>query len=388
MYQGAAAGMPGVPGSGPAGVQVSGPMAALRAAYLVGRPADVLQAAEAVIVTATDRAEVVEAVAVRAEALAQIGLLADAFSLLRSIRDQEVAAGRPGGAARLSMAESALRVASGDAQGATSALVQAANDFAAAGETAMQIGARLQLAVLYAMTAQPDQARGLFAGCLAAAQQFGDPDALAGVRHQEGLFLAATGGNPVPSFADGLQAADRSGNPITRIQLRVDLGAAQARQDPAGAAGLISAAEGIAGAVADPLTCANAFATAAQGWWSLSRVDDGVRCMDQALARLRSTDAWSMLVRLAAVAADVCTAAGRPDDAQRYLSEASTVAERVGGPGGAASVMVMVGQAAQQRGDQARAQQAFRDAASRLQAAKLPVPPQLAAALGNQGWSA
>jgi hypothetical protein len=95
-----------------------------------------------------------------------------------------------------------------------------------------------------------------------------------------------------------------------------------------------------------------------------------------------------MLIRLAAVTADVCSAAGRPDDARRYLGEAMTVGEQVGGPGGAANVMVIVGQAALQRGDQVRALQAFRDAAARLQAARLPVPPQLAAAIGNPGSSA
>src|SRR6476469_5115303 len=164
MHEGAL-GVPGIPGSGP--------MAGLRAAYLAGRPADVLQAAEAVIVTSTDPAEVVEAVTVRAEALAQIGLMADAFSLLQSTRGKETAAGRPGAAAKLSMAESALRMASGDAQAATSALVQAANGFAAAGETANQIRAQLQLAAVYAMTAQQGRVRDLLGRCLTAARQLG-----------------------------------------------------------------------------------------------------------------------------------------------------------------------------------------------------------------------
>jgi len=175
MHEGAL-GVPGIPGSGP--------MAGLRAAYLAGRPADVLQAAEAVIVTSTDPAEVVEAVTVRAEALAQIGLMADAFSLLQSTRGKETAAGRPGAAAKLSMAESALRMASGDAQAATSALVQAANGFAAAGETANQIRAQLQLAAVYAMTAQQGRVRDLLGRCLTAARQLGDPEVLAEVRHQ------------------------------------------------------------------------------------------------------------------------------------------------------------------------------------------------------------
>jgi len=379
MHEGAL-GVPGIPGSGP--------MAGLRAAYLAGRPADVLQAAEAVIVTSTDPAEVVEAVTVRAEALAQIGLMADAFSLLQSTRGKETAAGRPGAAAKLSMAESALRMASGDAQAATSALVQAANGFAAAGETANQIRAQLQLAAVYAMTAQQGRVRDLLGRCLTAARQLGDPEVLAEVRHQEGLFLTAAGGNPAPSFEDGLQAADRSANQVVQVQLRVDLGGTLARWDPGRSAGLISAAETIASAVSDPLACANALATVAQGWWALGRAADGVRCSDQALAQLRAVGARVMLIRLAAVTADVCSAAGRPDDARRYLGEAITVGEQVGGPGGAANVMVIVGQAALQRGDQVRALQAFRDAAARLQAARLPVPPQLAAAIGNPGSSA
>lgn len=360
-------------------------MAGLRAAYLAGRPADVLQAAEAVIVTATDPAEVVEAVTVRAEALAQIGLMADALGLLQSTREKETAAGRAGAAAKLSLAESALRVASGDTQAATSALVQAANGFATAGETANQIRAQLQLAGVYAMTAQQGRVRGLLGGCLTAARQLGDPEVVAEVRHQEGMFLAATGANPAPSFEDGLQEADRSANQVVMVQLRVDLGGALARQDPGKSAGLISAAEGIAGAVSDPLACANALATVAQGWWALGRIADVVRCTDQALTQLRAAGAQAMLVRLAAVTADVCGAAGRPDDARRYLDEAMTAGERIGGPGGAANVMVMAGQAALQRGDRIRAQQAFRDAAGRLQAAGLPVPPQLAAAIGNPG---
>ena len=133
------------------------------------------------------------------------------------------------------------------------------------------------------------------------------------------------------------------------------------------------------------MTGANALATAAQGWWFTGRAADGLRCWDQALSQLRAASAWIMLVRLAAVVSDLCTAAGRPADAQRYLGEATAVAEQTGGPAGAANVMVMVGQAALQRGDQARAQQAFGAAAGRLQAAGLPVPPQLAAA---PGWSA
>ena len=359
--------------------------AALRAAVAAGRVADVLQAAEALIVTATDPAIVVEAVMARAEALAQVGLAADAFSLLQNTRGQERAAGHAGEAGQLSMAESTLRIASGDAQAAMSALIEAANDFGDAGQDANQIGAQLQLAVAYSMTSHPDQARELLADCLAAALDLGDPGVLAEVRHQEGSFLAATGGDPVPSFEDGVQAADRSANLIAQVQLRVDLGGALSRLDPSRSATLISAAQDLADAISDPLTGANALATAAQGWWFVGRAADGLRCWDQALSQLRAVGEWIMLVRLAAVVTDLCTAAGRPGDAQRYLGEATAVAEQTGGPAGAANVMVMLGQAALQRGDQARAQQAFGAAAGRLQAAGLPVPPQLAAAVGRPG---
>ncbi len=114
---------------GAAGTPPADWRAALRAAVAAGRVADVLQAAEALIVTATDPAVVVEAVTARADALAQVGLAADAFSLLQNTRGQERAAGRAGQAGQLSMAESALRMASGDAQAAMSALIEAANDF-------------------------------------------------------------------------------------------------------------------------------------------------------------------------------------------------------------------------------------------------------------------
>jgi Tetratricopeptide repeat len=206
------------------------------------------------------------------------------------------------------------------------------------------------------------------------------------VRHQEGSLLAVTGVDPVPSFEDGVQAADRSANPMARVLLRADLGTALARRDPGRAAGLISEAEGVAIALTEPLPCANALATTGHGWWALGRADDGVRCWDHALGLLREARAVPMLVRLAVTLTDLCTVAGRPDDARRYLGAALAAGEQVGGPGGAANAMVMLGQAALQRGDQAGAQQAFRDAVGRLQAARLPVPPQLAAALGNPGW--
>ena len=186
------------------------PLAAMRAAQIAGRLADALQASEAVIVTAADPSAVVEAVMARAEALAQVGLAADAFGLLRSTRDKERAAGRPGGAAKLSMAESALHMAAGEMSAAKSALIEAANDFGAADDHADQIRAQLQLAVAYSMTSEPDDVRQILAGCLAAAQQLGDPAVLAEVRHQEGSFLAGTGADPVASFEDGLQMADRS----------------------------------------------------------------------------------------------------------------------------------------------------------------------------------
>jgi len=360
-------------------------LAAMRAAILAGRTADILQAAEAVIVTAADPATVVEAVIARADALAQVGLLADAFSLLKTSYDKEHAAGRLDGAAQLRLAESALRMASGDTQAAISSLVQAANDFGDAGATANQIRAQLQLATVYAVTSQPDSVRQVLQGCLTAAQQLGDPGVLAEVLHQEGSFLMATGGDPAQSFADGVQAADRSGAATARIQLRVDLACAVARADANQAATLIAAAQGIATALTDPLACANGLATAAQGWWAIGQAADCLRCADQALSQLRGAAAWPMFVRLAVVITDMCTAAGRSEDAQRYLGAATAAGERVGGPAGAANVMVMLGQAAMQRGDRMSAQQDFRDAVARLQAAGLPVPPQLSAALANPG---
>ena len=363
------------------------PLAAMRAAQIAGRLADALQASEAVIVTAADPSAVVEAVMARAEALAQVGLAADAFGLLRSTRDKERAAGRPGGAAKLSMAESALHMAAGEMSAAKSALIEAANDFGAADDHADQIRAQLQLAVAYSMTSEPDDVRQILAGCLAAAQQLGDPAVLAEVRHQEGSFLAGTGADPVASFEDGLQMADRSANPAAQVQMRVDLGYALGGRDLSRSAALISQAESMAAALTDPLMAANGLATAAKGWWGIGRADDGFRCADQALGRLRALGAWPLFVQQAVVTSDMYTAAGRPADAQRYLGEAIAAGGRVGGPGGEANAMVMLGQAAMQRGDQMMAQQAFRDAVSRLQAAGLPIPPQLFASVNGPGQS-
>jgi hypothetical protein len=88
---------------------------------------------------------------------------------------------------------------------------------------------------------------------------------------------------------------------------------------------------------------------------------------------------------LAVSAADVSNAAGRRADAQRYAGAAVAAGGRIGGPGGEASVMVMLGEAATQRGDRQTAHNAFGDAVRRLQAAALPVPPQLSAALSELG---
>jgi tetratricopeptide (TPR) repeat protein len=363
----------------------AGHLAAFRAAMTAGRPADILQTAEAVIVTATDPAVVVEAVSARAEVLAQLGLSADAFRLLRSTRDQELAAGRPGEAAKLKLAEAALDMVAGDVEMAKTALIEAANDFDSAGQAANQIRTQLELAAAFSMTSEPDHVRQILIGCLAAAQQLGDPEALAQVRHQEGCFLAVTRGDPVPSFEDGLLSADRSASPGVQVQLRADLAGAIAGQDPGRAVSLVTQAEDIASALADLTAGVTALATAAQGWWAIGRADDGLRCSEQALGRLREADAWPMFARLAAATADVCTATGRLDEAQRYVGQAVAAGEQVGGPAGAANVMVVIGQAAWQRGDRPRAQQAYRDAVSRLQAAWLPVPPQLLAALNDPG---
>jgi len=362
------------------GAQRTDPLSAMRAAVVRGRPAEVLQESEAVIVTATDPAAVIEAVGTRADVLARLGMAAAAFELLRSTRDREKAAGRPGRAAQLSMAESALRLATGDMAGAMSALIEAANGFEDAGQPADQVRAQLQLAVAHAMAGQPDEVRQLLPDCLAAAQQLGDPELLAEVRHQEGSFLAATGADPVPGLEDGLRAADAATSPLTQIQLRTDLSGALARRDPERAAGLAAEAERLAGPLDDAVAGANGLATAAQGWWVLGRIADGLRCMEGALERLRRAEAWPLLGRWTVTFADLCTAAGRPDEAQHYL-DAALGAGRQLGPGGEAEAMVLLGQAATQRGDGPAAQQAFGDAVRRLQAAGLPVPPQLSAAL-------
>jgi tetratricopeptide (TPR) repeat protein len=361
------------------------PLSAMRAAVIRGRPAEVLQESETVIATATDPAAVIEAVGIRAEVLARLGMAAAAFELLRSTRDRQKAAGRPGRAAQLSMAQAALAMATGDMAGAMSALIEAANGFEEAGQPADQVRAQLQLAVAHAMAGQPDQVRQLLPGCLAAAQQLGDPELLAEVRHQEGSFLAATGSDPVPALEDGLRAADGTANPMTQIQLRADLGSALARPDHERAVDLMSQAERLATPLDDPLAGANGLATAAQGWWALERIADGLRCMEGALERLRRADAWPLLGRLTVAFADMCTAAGRPDEAQHYIDAALAAGRQLSGPGGEAEAMVMLGQTATQRGDQLAAQRAFGDAVRRLQAAGLPVPPPLAAALSDPG---
>jgi tetratricopeptide (TPR) repeat protein len=366
------------------GAQGADPLSAMRAAVIRGRPAEILQESEAVIVTATDAAAVIEAVGNRAEVLARLGMAAAASELLRSTRDREKAAGRPGRAAQLSMAESALGMLTGDMAAAMSALIEAANGFEDAGQPADQVRAQLQLAVTHSMADQPDEVRQLLTACLAAAQQLGDPELLAEVRHQEGSFLAATGADPVPCWEDGLRAADAATSPLTQIQLRTDLAGALAGQDHERAVELIAQAERLATPLDDPLAGANGLATAAQGWWALGRIADGLRCMEGTLERLRRAEAWPLLGRWSVTFADLCTAAGRPDEAQHYL-DAALGAGRQLGPGGEAEAMVLLGQAATQRGDGPAAQHAFGDAVRRLQAAGLPVPPQLSAALSEPG---
>jgi hypothetical protein len=80
---------------------------------------------------------------------------------------------------------------------------------------------------------------------------------------------------------------------------------------------LISQAESMAAELTDLLAGASGLALAAAGWWGVGRTDDGFRCADQALDRLRELGAWPMFVQQSVVASDMCTAAGRPQDAQR-----------------------------------------------------------------------
>jgi hypothetical protein len=354
-------------------------LAAMRAAVIRGQAADILQESEAVIATAADAGAVIEAVETRAEVLVRIGMAAAARELLRSTRDRELAAGHPGAAARLSLAESARAMATGDLAAAMSALIEAANGFDDAGQPADQVRAQLRLAGAHAMAGQAAEVRELLPGCLAAAQRLGDPGLLAEVRYQEGLFRAATGSDPVPALEDGLRAADAAGQLAPQIQLRAGLGGALAGRDQARAAGLMAEAERLATPLDDPLAGAHGLAAAAGGWWALQRAADGLRCMDGALERLRRAEAWPLLGRQAVTFADMCAAAGRPGDARRFV-DAALAAGRELGPGGEAEAMVLLGQAAMQRGDGPGARQAFGDAARRLRAAGLPVPPQLSCA--------
>lgn len=354
----------------------------VRAAQLSGRPADVLRACEAALASA-DPAVITEAQAARAQALAQLGRAAEAFAGLDAACREQRAAGRPGEAAKLSVAESALKMASGDLPAAMSALVQAANDFGAAGDIASQIRAQTQLACAYAMASRPAAARQILDGCLSAAQRLGDGEVLAEVRHQEGALLAASDADPSASFEDGVAAADRSGSPAARVRLRVDLACALAPSDISRPVSLLAEAEAVAAGATDPAEAAAGLMAVAQGWWAMRRADDGLRCASRALGLAQAAGAWPLAVGAAVAAADVCAATGRPAQAQRFTSSALDAGGRVGGPAGEAEVMVMLGQASLTRGDRIAARGAFADAARRLRAAGLAVPPQLLAALGD-----
>ena len=124
----------------------------------------------------------------------------------------------------------------------------------------------------------------------------------------------------------------------------------------------------------------------AEGWWAAGRPVDALRCGDEALQRLRSVGAWPPLIALAVGLADRCGVAGQAADGRRYLGEALAASAPLGASG-EADVMIMLGQAAMQRGDGAVAMEAFSEAARRLNAAGLPLPPPLVAVLKDPGRS-
>jgi tetratricopeptide (TPR) repeat protein len=360
---------------------------ALRAAAAQGSSDAVLQISEAVLATATDPSVVVETATVRAGALTQIGRMPEALSLLRASRDRLKAANHLTASASLCLAKAGLATSGRDAQAAAGALVEAANDFGLAGDTADQIRAEVQLAMLNAMASQVIPARQILDACLAAARQLGDAEVLAEVLHNQGVVLRSTGADPLPVFEEGLQVVNAAAGPLppgSRIQLQVDVASAAAGRDPGRANSLLQEAQRAAAALPEPLAAATALAIVAQGWFGISCPLDGAHCGDQGLQVLRNLGAGPQFIGLAASLSDLCRAAGRQADADRYLNEALAVSAPLGVPG-EANVMMMLGQAAMQRGDRQAAQGAFGEAARRLKAVGLPLPPQLVAILGNLG---
>jgi tetratricopeptide (TPR) repeat protein len=341
--------------------------------------------AEQILATPADPTVLAEATVVQANAIAELGDPAQASNVLQAARSREKDAGRPGSAATLSMAEAELQLASGEPQSVITTLTDAANDFGAAGDPSKQVRAQLQLASAYAMTQQPQVARQILDDCLAEAQQLADPALLAEVQQQEGSLQLGRGEleAAMGSFERGLQAADLSDDGAHRIQLRVSLAFVLASSDPARSATLMSEAESLARSQTDPLAGASGLATVAQGWRSAGRVEETLRCGDEALDRFRAAEAWPLLVSTGLALADVCAAAGRSDYGSRYVDTAVATARQIGGPAAEATALSTLGQYAIGRGDRQGGLNAFETAAGRLQRAGIPVPAQLSAAIAE-----
>ena len=377
---GLAAGSPPAPSA-----DVLGPA---RLAAQAARWPDVLTAIDQV--TAATPAEPpvpLEATVLRATALAALGRGNEAVASLQSARQREALAGRPGAGAMLALSEAQLLFTLGQGQLVITALTEAANGFASAGDVPSQMQTQLQLAGVCAGAGQVPLARQIIAGCVAEAQRRGDPALLALARQQEGALhigmaeLAAASA----SFQDGLAAADRCADQGLKIQLRMGLALALSQSDPARASALLAEAEALAHAAADLVAGALALASVAGTWRMLGRGDDSARCAEQACGTFRAAQAWPALAHTELGLADLYACSGRPDLAKQRADEALAIASRLGRPAGQATALATLGQYAMARGDQPAARSAFAAAISHLQAAQLPVPPALSAAFTQLG---
>lgn len=358
------------------------PLAPVRAAVNDGRPGDALQAVDGILATSADAAVWLQATQVRAELLVLVGRWAEAISSLQAAREEERAAGRPANAAVLGTAEAQVYSMINDLSQATIALISAANDFGAAGDTANQIRVQLQTAVAYATGGQPQTTRQIIDDCLRSARKLNDPGLIAEVLYQDVAFHQATGqGDAARALAEeGLQAADRSPNQLTRIQFRVALGPMLASSDPLRMTALLSEAEGLAAQLQDPGVAGPNQLLVAQGWKLAGRVNDSLRCAQSALNSFRAVSDWVLYMDAGLFIADLYGPQAR-QHAQEYIDWAG----ETGGPGAQAEALTQLGQLAYARGDQGSARADWQEAVNLLQGAGIQVPQQLSVAIGNLG---
>ncbi|HUA46608.1 MAG TPA: hypothetical protein VMA77_15355 [Solirubrobacteraceae bacterium] len=360
---------------------------ATQAALLNGRWADALALADGAIADTSDPDVIVAATVARGTALAQLERPGEALGSLQMAREREQAAGRVVNAAELALAQAGLQVASGEPQSAIASLVDAADRFGAAGEAMSQVRARLQLAQVNAMTGQLQPAAQLTDACVDEARRLGDAALLAEACNQSGSLHLGAGqlDATVASLREGLDAAERSGEPGPRSQLRCNLAIAISGQDPTRADALVSEAEALARTISDQVGRAGVLATAATAWRTIGRAERALRCGEEAVAAFRTAAAWPALLGAEVALADFCSSIGRSDLSNRYAQDALAVADRFGGTQAQAMALSQLGQLAFARGDPAAARNAFGAAARRLREAQLPVPPPLSAALSQLG---